>query len=52
MIRRLESLGFRLVGLEPGLADPGTGELIEADGLFVRATESPSASSIGRVPGE
>lgn len=32
----LAHLGFALVGLEPGLADPLTGVLLETDGIFVR----------------
>lgn len=42
--RFLESAGFRLAGIEPGFADPRTGELLQVDGLFVRerpATGSP-----------
>jgi len=32
----LEGHGFRLVGLEPGFEDHETGELLQADGTFVR----------------
>jgi hypothetical protein len=32
----LEARGFRLAGLEPGFEDPATGELLQADGIFVR----------------
>jgi FkbM family methyltransferase len=32
----LEERGFRLAGLEPGFEDPATGELLQADGIFVR----------------
>jgi FkbM family methyltransferase len=32
----LEEHGFRLVGLEPGFEDHETGELLQADGTFVR----------------
>jgi FkbM family methyltransferase len=33
----LEERGFRLAGLEPGFEDPDSGELLQADGIFVRA---------------
>jgi len=33
----LEERGFRLAGLEAGFEDPETGELLQADGIFVRA---------------
>ena len=45
MIHQIEALGFRLAGLEAGLADPETGELAEADGLFVRDEPPPAGSS-------
>jgi FkbM family methyltransferase len=32
----LEERGFRLAGLEPGFEDPDSGELLQADGIFVR----------------
>jgi FkbM family methyltransferase len=31
-----ESLGMQLVGLEPGFADPASGELLQVDGIFMR----------------
>jgi FkbM family methyltransferase len=37
MIAHLESLGFRLAGFEAGFEDPDSGEMLQADGLFVRA---------------
>jgi FkbM family methyltransferase len=33
----LEARGFRLAGLEAGFEDPDSGELLQADGIFVRA---------------
>ena len=36
-IVQMNDLGFILAGLEPGLADPRTGTLLEADGIFVAA---------------
>lgn len=36
VIAHLEDCGMRLAGLEPGFHDPETGELLQADGLFVR----------------
>jgi FkbM family methyltransferase len=33
----LEARGFRLAGIEPGFEDPDSGELLQADGIFVRA---------------
>jgi FkbM family methyltransferase len=33
----LEQRGFRLAGLEPGFEDPDSGELLQMDGIFVRA---------------
>jgi FkbM family methyltransferase len=32
----LQDHGLRLAGLEPGFEDPETGELLQADGIFVR----------------
>jgi FkbM family methyltransferase len=34
-------LGFRCVGLEPGFCDPRTGELLQADGIFLRDLPAP-----------
>lgn len=36
VIEYLESRGFVLAGLEPGHEEPGTGEIVQADGIFVR----------------
>jgi FkbM family methyltransferase len=36
IVDHLEGLGFRLAGLEPGFEDPDTGEMLQADGVFVR----------------
>jgi FkbM family methyltransferase len=38
-IQRLKLHGFRLVDLRPGFADPVTGRLLQADGVFVRSLE-------------
>lgn len=37
VIDYLEDRGFRLAGLEPGFEDPESGEMLQADGLFVRS---------------
>jgi FkbM family methyltransferase len=37
LIDWLEARGFRLAGLEPGFEDASSGELLQADGIFVRA---------------
>jgi FkbM family methyltransferase len=39
VVVELERMGFILAGLEPGLADPRTGALLEADGIFVAVPE-------------
>jgi FkbM family methyltransferase len=36
LIEWLDERGFRLAGLEPGFEDPESGELLQADGIFVR----------------
>jgi FkbM family methyltransferase len=36
MIDHLDRLGFELAGVEPGFEDPDSGEMLQADGLFVR----------------
>ena len=36
LIAWLDARGFRLAGLEPGFEDPESGELLQADGIFVR----------------
>jgi hypothetical protein len=33
---RVEGLGMHLVHVEPGFADPRTGELLQMDGVFLR----------------
>jgi FkbM family methyltransferase len=35
VMEHLEAAGFRLAGFEPALFDPETGELVQADGIFV-----------------
>lgn len=37
MTDRLESAGFLLCGLVPGFSDRATGQMLQADGIFVRA---------------
>jgi FkbM family methyltransferase len=37
MLDYFESHDFRLAGLEPGFEDPATGEMLQADGIFLRA---------------
>jgi FkbM family methyltransferase len=37
LVEWLEVRGFRLAGLEAGFEDPESGELLQADGIFVRA---------------
>lgn len=39
----MADLGFRCVGLEPGFCDPRSGELLQADGIFVRDLPSRQA---------
>ena len=34
---RIEELGFVLFAVDPGYSDPGSGRLVEMDGLFVRS---------------
>ena len=36
MIRYLAERGFTLMSLEPGFANPTTGQLLQAHGLFFR----------------
>lgn len=43
----LEAAGFRLAGLEPGFADPRSGELLQVDGLFVRDRDHAVGSDAG-----
>jgi FkbM family methyltransferase len=38
MIRYLAERGFTLMSLEPGFADPKTGQLLQTDGIFFRST--------------
>ena len=33
---RVEAMGMKLVGLEPGFVDPATGELLQYDAIFMR----------------
>lgn len=37
MCQMLVGTGYTMVGLEPGFADPRTGQLLQADGIFRRA---------------
>jgi FkbM family methyltransferase len=39
LIDWLGQRGFRLAGLEPGFGDGYTGELLQADGIFIRDTD-------------
>lgn len=36
LLTRLERLGFELWSIEPGFVEPGTGRLLQADGIFYR----------------
>lgn len=36
MVRLLNDRGFRLMSIEPGFADPGTGQLLQVDCIFFR----------------
>jgi FkbM family methyltransferase len=38
VVDHLEARGFALAGLEPGHEEPGSGQMIQADGVFVRQT--------------
>lgn len=38
MIRELDSRGFQLMSIEPAFADPATGQLLQVDGIFFRAS--------------
>jgi FkbM family methyltransferase len=37
LLERAEDLGMRMVHLEPGFADPRSGDLLQVDGIFFRA---------------
>lgn len=41
-VGRLADHGLKLVGIEPGLADPRNGHLLTADGIFARIKDDPS----------
>jgi FkbM family methyltransferase len=44
MIHEMGMKGFQLMSLEQGFADPATGQLLQADGIFFRASgDRPSA---------
>ena len=43
MIDHLDGLGFDLGWVEPGFADPRSGQLLQMDGIFVRRGEDPGA---------
>jgi hypothetical protein len=36
LVKHLDARGFRLAGLEEGHDDVCTGEMLQADGIFVR----------------
>ena len=36
VVDHLEARGFELAGVEPGFADPGSGRMLQFDGLFLR----------------
>jgi FkbM family methyltransferase len=38
MIRELDTRGFQLMSIEPAFADPATGQLLQVDGIFFRAS--------------
>jgi hypothetical protein len=38
MHRRLQDMGYGLVAIEPGFADPATGQLLQVDGIYHRPT--------------
>jgi FkbM family methyltransferase len=42
VVGMLADHGFQLVGIEPGIADPRTGHLVQADGIFIRLKDHPS----------
>lgn len=41
MIELIAASGFQLVSVEPGFADPGTGQLLQVDGIFTRTSPPP-----------
>lgn len=47
LTNRLEAAGFTLFGLEPGIADPVTGRLLQYDGFFVRADLAACSDRLG-----
>lgn len=47
MIALMEAQGFCLMSLEPGFSDPGTGRLLQVDGVFFRIA---AVDGSGRAP--
>jgi len=45
MIYRMSASGFQLMSLEPGFADPRTGQLLQVDGIFYRTSSEASGSA-------
>jgi FkbM family methyltransferase len=45
LVSDVERLGFTLMSIEPGFSDQGSGRLLQADGLFFRA--SPGSADAG-----
>ena len=46
MSQLLLDKGYTMVGLEPGFADPRTGQLLQADGIFHRAEDGGSVEPL------
>lgn len=40
----MQARGLSLMSIEPGFSDPGTGRLLQADGVFFRSTPTPGTS--------
>lgn len=41
IVDHLDRHGFELAGLEPGFEDPGSGRMLQADGIFLRSRAAP-----------
>jgi len=50
MVRFLEHEGFTLMSVEPDFSDPTTGQLLQLDGVFFRASESLYYRSSAECP--